>query len=407
MVGSAPLQLLIFRHTEDADASGYEEAILRAFQGGTEAGGYLATGEDIGVQTQVFREVPLLEQTVEQCLDSFCHTITVVMVNNALLNEGSDALWDWLAACWTHTRASNYRHGMLAVPMDERVGERLRRKRSIFESLQLLDIHELGERAIRPATLALRVVHESRLVLAGALQLTSPPGYQPGNLRLFISHAKLDGLPLAHALRHQIQQLGWLRSFYDADDLPSGCDWQLELERGVGFSLIIMLRTEAYEHRHWCQREVLWAEEYATPAVLVDARVGLHHPAAFLPFDRVPSVRIPDGNLVRILFLALREGLRFLLFMRRVKQMELNGMLPSPVELRIFSYPPGMSALLRACQSLAASSKPATTPRMILYPDPPLRAGLYEAARALVATYAPGTHLVTPYTLAATQGGVP
>jgi len=356
MAESTPLQLLIFRHTEDTDASGYEEAVLRAFQGGREAGGYLATGEDLGVQLQVFREVPRLEKTVAQCLDSFCHTVTVVMVDNALLNKGSNDLWNWLAECWTHTTGSNYRHAMLAVPMDKRVGERFTAKHSAFDSLQLLHVDELGEKAIRPATLALRVVHESRLALARVLPITPPPGQQHGYLRLFISHAKIDGLPLAHSLRHQIQQLGWLKSFYDADDLPPGCNWQLELESGVGSSLIIMLRSEAYEHRHWCRQEVLWAEEYAAPGVLVDARIGLHHPPGFLPFDRVPSVRIPDGNLMRILFVALREGLRFLLFVSRVEQMKLNGMLPS--QLKVFSYPPGMSALLRACQSLGGSSVP-------------------------------------------------
>jgi hypothetical protein len=129
------------------------------------------------------------------------------------------------------------------------------------------------------------------------------------------------------------------------DDLPAGCDWQRELERGVGSSLIVMLRTEGYDGRPWCQQKVLWADEYATPAVLVDARTGLNHPASVLPFDRVPTVRIPDGNLVRILFLAIREGLRFLHFMRRVEQMKQSGSLPSPVELRVFSFAPSMSAL--------------------------------------------------------------
>ena len=404
MAESAPLQLLIFRHTEDKDASVYEEAISRAFQGGTEVGGYLATGEALDVQLHFFRDLPLSEQTVEQFLNSFCHTVTVVMVDSALLSKGSKDLWDWLAKCWTYTAGSNYRHTMLAVAMDERVGEQFTQKRPAFDSLQLLYVHELGERAIRPATLALRVVHESRLALARALPLTPPLGQQPGYLRLFISHAKIDGLPLARALCHQIQELG-LKSFYDADDLPPGCNWQVELQDGVGSSLIIMLRSDAYEHRYWCRQEVLWAEEYATPAVLVDARIGLDHPAGFLPFDHVPSVRIPDGNLLRILFSALREGLRFLLFMRRVEQMRLNGILPS--QMKVFSYPPGMSALLRACQSLGGSSVPQTTPRMILYPDPPLRAGLYEAARTLVSTYAPGTLLVTPNTLAATEGVAP
>lgn len=407
MAEISPLQLLFFRHTEDTDASVYEEAILRAFQGGTEAGGYLTTGEDIGIPTQIFRESPRLEQTIAQLLDSVCHTITVVIVDDALLSKGSDDLWDWLAECWTHTSTSNYRHSMFAIAMDERVGEHFTRKRPVFTSLQLLHVHELGEKAIRPATLALRIVHEGRLVLARGLQISTPSGHHPGYLRLFISHAKYDGLPLAHALKFQIQQFNWLQSFYDAVDLPPGCDWERELEVGVGSSLIIMLRTEAYEHRYWCQQEVLWAEKYAAPAVLVDARIGLQHPSGFLPFDRVPSVRIPDGNLMRILFLALREGLRFLLFKRRVEQLKINDMLPNPVELKVFSYAPGMSALLSACQSLVTSSEPPTTPRMILYPDPPLRAGLYEAANALVTTYAPGARLVTPDTLAATKGVVP
>jgi hypothetical protein len=295
---------------------------------------------------------------------------------------------------------------MLTIPMDERIGKVFWAKRPELASLQLLQVHDLGERAIRPAMLSLRLLHECRVLLAEAL----PPiaGHKSGYLRLFISHAKMDGLPLAHALKHQIEALGWLQDFYDVDDLPPGCDWQRELEMGVGSSLIVMLRTEGYDSRPWCKQEVLWADEYATPAVLVDARTSLNHPAGILPFDRVPTVRIPDGNLVRILFLALREGLRFLHFMRRVEQMKRSGILPSPVELRVFSFAPGMSALLRACQILTDSKEPLTTPRLILHPDPTLRAGVYEAAQALVAVHGPsGTRLVTPNTLAATKGITP
>jgi len=67
-----------------------------------------------------------------------------------------------------------------------------------------------------------------------------------------------------------------------------------------------------------------------------------------------------------------------------------------------------MLALLRACHALTETKEPPTTPRIILYPDPPLRAGNYEAAFALVAMYAPSdTLLVTPNTLAATKGATP
>jgi hypothetical protein len=392
----APLQLLLFRHPEDVDYQPYEEAIARAFQGGKDAGGYLATGEDLGLQWELFAAAP--PRPASETLDGFCHTLTVVLVDTKLLEKGDDKLWDWLAGCATATRNSRRRHAMLVVATDERTGGALLRKRPALGALQLLYVHDLGERAIRASMLALRLLHQCRLLLAEGL---SPDGKgEPGHLRLFISHAKLDGLPLALALKGQIKALGWLEKFYDADDLPPGCDWQDELERGVGSSLIVILRTEAYDGRHWCQQEVLWADEYATPAVLVDARTNLTHPAGALPLERVPAVRIPDGNLVRILFLALREGLRFLLFRRRVEQMKQEGQIPSPAQMRVFSFPPSMSALLRACHSFA----PNDGSRLILYPDPPLRSGQYEAAQALVEAYAKGAELVTPNTLVAKTG---
>jgi hypothetical protein len=142
--------------------------------------------------------------------------------------------------------------------------------------------------------------------------------------------------------------------------------------------------------------------------VLVDARTNLSHPAGALPFDRVPTARIPDGNLIRILFLALREGLRFLYFARRVEEMKRNGAFDAAAILRVFSFAPSMSALFRACRSLSASPVSPGTPMLILYPDPTLRAGTYEAAQALVFSHAPpGTRLVTPNTLAATTGVTP
>ena len=380
---------------------------MRAFQGGKDSGGYLASGDDLGIQLEVFSTAPPHDQyTVAQILDGFCHTVTVVIVSDKLLEEGGDALWDWLAECWTHAKASGGRHGMIALPLQEEVGSQFSRMRPPLESLQVRPANELGEFAIRPTIFTLRVLHKCREVLSQALPQTTPTGSPPGHLRLFISHAKVDGLPLAHALKHQIKAIGGLTDFYDADDLPPGCEWQMELERGVGASLVIMLRTDVYDSRYWCQQEVLWADEYATPAVLVDARTALNHPAGVLPYDRIPTVRIPDGNLMRILFLALREGLRFLCFMRRVELMKTNGELPSPVDLRVFSHPPSMPALLRACNALSSSNMP-SVPRMILYPDPPLRAGIFEAAQALVNVYAPGALLLTPQTLDAMGGTTP
>jgi hypothetical protein len=401
MPSIAPLQILLFRHPADARTASYEAAIVRAFQGGKEAGGYLATGEDLGMQYGEFSGAPPV--AAREKLDSFCHSLTIILIDTSLLGAGN-ALWDWLADCWEHTRTSDGRHTILAVALDEGVGASFSTIRPVFNTLQLLQVYSLGEPAIRPAMLALRLLHECRLLLANALPASH--GYQ-GHLKLFISHAKIDGLPLALALKHQIDDLAWLGRFYDVEDLPAGRDWQVELERGVGASLIVILRTEVYDSRHWCRQEVLWADEYATPALLVDARTGLNHPAAALPLERIPTVRIPDGNLMRILFLALREGVRFLYFMRQVEQMKLDGEISAATEVRVFSYPPSMAALLRACHALTAAAKPVGTQHLILYPDPPLRAGLYEAAETLVEKFAPAdTRLMTPNALAVARGGI-
>ncbi len=400
MPSLAPLQIVLIRHPQNQEVVPYEEAIVRALQGGKDAGGYLATGDDLGIQLEVFSDAPTI--SAPELLDSFCHTVTLVLADQELLTESSRGIRGWLEQCWSHTSASSGRHKMLIVPMDDRIGRQLSDEQTPLRTLQQLQTHNLGERAIRPAMLALRLLHECRVLLATALFPSTNP--KPGYLRLFISHAKMDGLPLAYALRHQIKQLGWLEDFYDVDDIPPGSDWKKELEKGVQSSLVVVLRTESYDSRPWCQQEVLWADEYATPAVVVEARIGLNHPGGFLPLDRIPTVRIPDGNLLRILFLALREGLRFLYFHRRVEQMKNDGELPTPVQLRVFSFQPSMSALLRACLSLAESDGSKTKHRLILYPDPTFRAGTYEAAKALVETYLPGAILATPQTIAATRG---
>ena len=78
MPTAAPLQILLFRHTDDADVLRYEKAIVRAFQGGKEAGEYLATGEDLGIQLEVFSTAPGLDASRHST--AFCHTLTVVLL---------------------------------------------------------------------------------------------------------------------------------------------------------------------------------------------------------------------------------------------------------------------------------------------------------------------------------------
>src|SRR5690349_317050 len=116
MPATAPLQVLIVRHPKDTDVMPFEEAIVRAFQGGKEPGGYLATSEELGIQLKVFSGTT--PDPPAQTLDAFCHTLTIVLIDRFLIESSDVGLWEWLAGCWKHADLSNGRHEMLAVPME-------------------------------------------------------------------------------------------------------------------------------------------------------------------------------------------------------------------------------------------------------------------------------------------------
>lgn len=105
----------------------------------------------------------------------------------------------------------------------------------------------LGERRLRPHTLALLALHRARLLLG-----TEP---NKNKLTLFISHAKADGLFLAHSLRSLIEEVPELKKWYDADDIQSGGDWSEDIESAASSSVFIAIRTEGYDQSAWCRRE--------------------------------------------------------------------------------------------------------------------------------------------------------
>jgi hypothetical protein len=201
--------------------------------------------------------------------------------------------------------------------------QRWQDERETLGRYQSLPWYRLGEEAERQDMLALRILNHMVRVLAVAVFDASE-----WKLRLFLSHAKQDGLYLAQSVRYFIANQGWLEKFYDAEDIEPGRSWEDELRQGVGRSLLLVLRTDAYDRRIWCRQEVRWAEILGIPVVVVDARSGLVYPASNLPFDGAETVRVPDGNLPRILFAIQQTMLQSMLFQRSVRQLRAHAMLP-------------------------------------------------------------------------------
>jgi hypothetical protein len=208
--------------------------------------------------------------------------------------------------------------------------------------LQSWRLSALGEHRIAPYRLALLALHRSRLLLGRA-------GGGAQKLKLFISHAKADGVFFADALRNAIAQIPELEAWYDAADILPGARWRLELEENASSSILVALRTEAYSNRPACVEEFQWALQAGVPVVVVDALLGAEIPPSPLPFAAVPTVRVQDGNTFRVLAAALREHLRILLVETRVAE-ECARKAPGlpPTAWRVWPRLPGFHAIQAA-----------------------------------------------------------
>ena len=72
----------------------------------------------------------------------------------------------------------------------------------------------------------------------------------------------------------------------------------------------MVLDSDAYGTRQWCQKEILCAKKYGVPIVVVDMHSDVIT-RTFPYMGNVPSVRLNDDNLDSAINLLLRTGLRY------------------------------------------------------------------------------------------------
>ena len=211
-----------------------------------------------------------------------------------------------------------------------------------------------------PVVTALKAMQCARRVLLHSIDNSAGA---ESSLKLFISHAKIDGVAIARSLIGLLRQLREIDSermgfnyFYDDDHLTPGMVWREVLSSEAEQSVLIALRTEAYESRYWCRREFLLAERNAMPILVVDLRKKQYHDSAFLPFDSAPTVRVHDGNLIRVILHAMAAHLRVL----RVRS-------EAPNMVKVLPHRPSMYSLKFAYQTAATEQI-----SKIAYPGPKL-----------------------------------
>jgi hypothetical protein len=238
-------------------------------------------------------------------------------------------------------------------------------------------LEDLGERDLRRPVLCLHVLHAALRLL----DRTKPT--------IFFSHAKRDGVPLTTAARGWVNQ--FLRDFdtyYDTVDLNLDGDIEAQLSSAVSKAIVIVFRSDSFDQRYWCQKEVLWAEANGRPVITVDARWQVEYEPSFINFDSTPVIRIPDGSVTRILLAAFTEATRVALFQARVSMHKSS----TRVNVAVVPRCPSLMSLEAASTALKGS---APSPSYIVYPNPALPTVMYRAAQALLQGVNPACHIVS------------
>lgn len=233
-----------------------------------------------------------------------------------------------------------------------------------------LGLKELDERDLRIAFLTLYTLRYS-------IQL-----FNPDKARLFFSHAKRDGVPLTTATGDWIdKRLRGFDTFYDTNDLDLTGDIEAQLNKAVESAIVIVFRSDVFDQRYWCQKEVLWAEQHRRPVITVDARWQIEHSPSVISFDSTPVVRIPDGSVVRIFTAALMEALRVELFTARVGA---HGTAINAARVRAVPRLPSLVSLYGACQALCdEAARNGSGRSFIVYPNPSLPQLMLQSAQGL------------------------
>ena len=212
-------------------------------------------------------------------------------------------------------------------------------------------------------------------------------------VRVFLSHARHDGLEITKAVRRYLRDVARLDDFFDATDIPHGTRFpQFLTEGAAGTPALLAVHTDAYASREWCQLELLVAKRHHVPIVVLSAVEG-REARSFPYMGNVPVVRWHgETSLPDVVGALLTEVLRDRYFPRRVERICAYHDISS--ERHVFAYPPELLTVLAHKAEISSARE---TGGKYLYPDPPLG----TAELQLLHEFAPDIEIITPTSLRA------
>jgi hypothetical protein len=199
---------------------------------------------------------------------------------------------------------------------------------------------------------------------------------EPGRLKVFVSHTKhlspgedaaKSGPALYERVRERIAETH-LATFFDAQDLQPGDDWEARLESSSAAGALLMVRTDVYASREWTQREVRSAKKHGVPVVGMYALTSGEQRGSFL-MDHVPSVvcdaAAPDAGIDAALNRLVDEALKSALWRAQRSYLGADGFDWLP------SHSPEPTTLVPWLLE-REQTRPEDQHIWVMHPDPPL-----------------------------------
>ncbi len=380
-----PLQIITVRDKSNPDSDSYIEMLRLAFEGestNTSTNGYLADSIDLSIRVLDLDQPPETTHDTKRLLNGARYTILVVIDNSTHSKKKKNC------------RALDKEKSIANLKKNIKTSNRLR----IDPVLEIKLPGPVAEGDIQtgqsdpdgiepsllPVALALNSLNCARNLLRHKIYRTKSRRNQ--RLKLFLSHAKIDGVPIALSLLGLMRRLSRNANnstndedyFYDVEHIKPGDLWRNVLENNAKNSVLIALRTDEYEKRYWCRQEYLWAESNGMPVLVVDLRSGQYYDSARLPFDTAPLVKVHDGNLVRVILHAMAYDLRMLRY-----QALLNGF-SSQYKYIVLPHKPSVYSINGAVSTLEKDASKTEKPGRIVYPNPPLPADYASSIKPIL-----------------------
>ena len=192
-------------------------------------------------------------------------------------------------------------------------------------------------------------------------------------LKIFLSHAKdgKNGLHIAKQLKRLIDD-STLTRFFDSNDIAPGYRFDDEIINNIKESSVIIINSDIYSSRYWCQREIQTAKELERPIIevdLIDEAMDRKFPfAGNVPVIRVNAIegKVEEEDLYRILENIMLESIRFNYADEKLELLKLK----MPGNVKKMCRPPEMIDVSKIIRK--NYNKIELKYNKIIYPDPPI-----------------------------------